>query len=102
MRTAIHRAREERRDGLANSGSPPGTGPENSSVSDQALTQAAYARLGAGAPSPRLSPDLTQARDAATLPPVTPGQSRPGTSAGERDKPGSQPNRSTGRGHGLS
>ncbi|GAA1580398.1 hypothetical protein GCM10009804_41210 [Kribbella hippodromi] len=99
MRTPLNMRREAHRDGLANSGRPPGTGPENSTVSEHALTQAVHARLGAGGPSPRLSPDLAQSMNAATLPPVTPGQSRPGTSAGERDQTG-QSNRSTNRGAG--
>ena len=89
--------REGARDALANSDQPPGTGA-SSSVSPESLTTIAQ---GAGAAArqasaPGLSSDLQTSLNAATTPPLKPGQAR-GTDAGQRPQTTGQIDRGAGR-----
>jgi hypothetical protein len=77
-------ARTALRDQLANGDVAPPTGPR-SSVSQEALTQTSrqVAATVANGPS-GLSPELNRSLQAATLPPVTPGQARAADTSGVR------------------
>jgi hypothetical protein len=65
---------------------------ESSSVSEVSLTQLAHERLAAAGgrtaagPAAGLSTDLDTSLRAATLPPVTPGQTRAAETSGARDE----------------
>ena len=79
-------ARTALRDQMANGDVAPPTGPR-SSVSQEALTETSrqVAAMVSNGPS-GLSPDLTKHVQAATLPPVAPGQARAAGTSGVRDE----------------
>ncbi|MEU8226844.1 hypothetical protein [Kribbella sp. NPDC048915] len=78
-RDDVRRARTALRDRAANSGEP----QRRPIVSDQALTQTAHEVGAMVRPA-----DLTRSVQAATLPPVAPGQSRPSAAPAARPQSG--------------
>jgi hypothetical protein len=83
MRTAENRARETQRDStFTNAADPAPTG----SVSEATLTGLKHERLAASTGRSGLPADLTKSVQAATLPPVAPGQARSGEASGVRNE----------------
>lgn len=101
MRTATHRAREGQRDLLyANTDTPAPRGEPNSSVGVDTLTRLAQERaVAAGGPA-GLSPDLARIADAARVPPIAPGQARPGEAVARNESSRFEPGKGTGKGTG--
>ncbi|TDO68581.1 hypothetical protein EV651_102504 [Kribbella sp. VKM Ac-2571] len=94
MTTAQHRARESQRDAMfTNASEPAPTG----SVSEATLTSLRHERLAAASGRAGLPADLTRNVQAATLPPVAPGQARSGETSGVRNE-SSRFERGTGTG----
>jgi hypothetical protein len=98
MRTAENRLREGQRDGrFTNAPDPAPRGPEHSSVSEVSLTGLRHERLATTAGPAGLSPDLAKSAQVASVPPLAPGQARPGETSGVRNE-SSRFDRGTGTG----